>query len=335
MDIRNRRAIHRSAGQALAATANDPRKIALWYTVICSVMALAMTVLTGFLTDRISNTGGLSNIGLRSILSTGQTVLPIVQLVITACLNLGYHFAVLRIARGEEAQPRTLLEGFRHFGPILRAMLFQGLLYFSFAIVSMYLSSFLFMMTPFAEPFYAVMDPILSSSSQLSGGLVLEEATVLAAMETMLPMLWIWLGLFLLLFLPAYYGYRMTSFCIADEPRRGALACMHQSKIMLRRNRFALFRLDLTMWWFYALQVLIALICYGDLILPMVGIQLPWNGTFSYYFFFVLSLILQIVTYYFLMNRVFVAYAVAYDALRYPEETEVPKEPNFPFPTEY
>ncbi len=335
MDIRNRRAIHRRAGQALAATANDPRKIALCYTVICSVMTLAMTVLTGFLTDRISDTGGLSNIGLRSILSTGQTVLPIVQLVITSCLNLGYHFAVLRIARNEEAQPRTLLEGFRCFGPILRAMLFQGLLYFSFGILSMYLSSFLFMMTPFAEPFYAVMDPILASSSQLTGGLILEEATVLAAMETLLPMLWIWLGLFLLLFLPAYYSYRMTAFCIADEPRRGALACMHQSKIMLRRNRFALFRLDLTMWWFYALQVLITLICYGDLILPMVGIQLPWSGTFSYYFFFVLSLIIQIVTYYFLMNRVFVAYAVAYDTLRYPEEPEVPKEPNFPFPTEY
>ena len=46
MDIRNRRAIHRRAGQALAATANDPRKIALCYTVICSVMTLAMTVLT-------------------------------------------------------------------------------------------------------------------------------------------------------------------------------------------------------------------------------------------------------------------------------------------------
>lgn len=335
MDIRNRRAIHHAAGQALSSASADPKKIALWYTVICSVMALVSTVLTGFLTDRIDDTGGLSNMGLRSILSTGQTILPFVQLIITGCLSLGYHVAVLRIARGENAESRTLLDGFRNFGPILRAMLFQGLLYLSYGILSMYLSSFVFMATPFAAPFYEIMEPLMSSPSILNGAITVDEATLMAASEALIPMLWIWGGIFLLLFLPAYYGYRMTTFCIADDPRRGALAAMHRSKIMMRRNRIALFRLDLSMWWFYLLQVLISVVCYGDMLLPMIGITLPWSSMFSYYFFFVLSLALQIVSYYFLMNRVNVAYAVAYDSLQNPGEPEKSTEPNFPFPTEF
>lgn len=335
MDIRNRRAIHSRAGEILSSVPSDPRMIALFYTAICALMALISTVLTAVLTDRIDDTGGLSNMGLRSILSTGKTVLPIVQLVITSCLNLGYHFAVLRLTRGESSQPRTLLEGFRNFGPVLRAVIFQGLLYLSYGIVTMYLSTFIFMATPFAAPFYTIMEPLMNSPSILSGEILVDEATLLAASEALMPMMWIWLGLFLLLFLPAYYGYRMTNFCIADNPRQGALAALHRSKTMLRRNRIALFKLDLSMWWFYALQVVISVVCYGDMILPALGINLPWSSTFSYYFFFVLSLVIQVVTYYFLMNRVYVAYALVYEGLQGPKEPEQPKEPNFPFPAEY
>lgn len=335
MDIRNRRAIHRAAGEAIAAAPSDPKKIALVYTLICSVMALASTVLTGVLTDRIADTGGLANMGLRSILSTGQTILPFVQLIVTACLGLGYQFAVLRIARGEHAEPRTLLEGFRNFGPLFRAMLLQAMLYISFGIITMYLSTSVFLATPMAEPFYEIMDPIVESASMLSAELMVDEATMIAAGETLMPMLWIWGGMFLILFLPAYYSYRMTNFCLADDPRQGALRAMHSSKMMMRRNRIALLKLDVSMWWFYGLQILVTVVCYGDVLLPMMGVELPWSGTFSYYFFFVLSLALQLVTYYFLMNRVNVAYAVAFDALHQPEAPVETPQKEYPFSTEY
>ncbi len=335
MDIRNIRAVHTRAREALSSASSDPKKIALWYTAACSAMALVLTVLTGILTDRIADTGGLSNIGLRSILSTGQSILPIVQLVLTACLGLGYAMAVLRLSRGEPAEPRTLLEGFRSIGPMLRATVFQGLIYLSQGFLSMYVSAFVFMATPYAAPFMEVMEPVLNAASVLNGELVVDDATLMAAADTMVPMLWIMLGIFLLLFLPTYYSYRMTTFCIADDPRRGALASMLRSKVLMRRNRIALLKLDLSMWWFYALQLLISLVCYGDLILAMLGIELPVSATASYYGFFVLSLIIQIVTYYFLMNRVNVAYAVAYDALQEAEGQSRQEKPNFPFPTQY
>lgn len=339
MDIRNRRAIHERAAAAIAAAPADPNKIALTYTLVSSVLALIYTLLSAFLTDRISTTGGLSNMALRSLLSTGQTILPLVQLIISSCLGLGYAICVLRITRGEEAHPETLLDGFRHFGPMLRAVLFQALLYLSYGIVTMYLSSFVFLATPFAANFYAVMDPVIESLSASGGEVVVEESVMLAAGETLQPMIWIWLVLFLLLFLPVFFSYRMATYCIADNPRQGALRSLHESKMLMRRNRIALLKLDLSMWWFYALQVLISLVCYGDVLLPMIGIELPFNSTVNYYLFFVLSLILQVVTYYFLMNRVNVAYAVAFEALKYEdEEEEIPPEivpQNLPFSTDY
>jgi uncharacterized membrane protein len=138
----------------------------------------------------------------------------------------------------------------------------------------------------------------------------------------------IWGGIFLLLFLPAYYSFRMTVFCIADNPRQGAFASLRKSKFLLRGNRFALFRLDLSLWWFYALQFLISALCYGDSIAILLGISLPWSPEFGFYFFFVLALIVQILVYYFLMNRVNVAYAVAFDILndRFEEQLETARK---------
>ena len=69
---------------------------------------------------------------------------------------------------------------------------------------------------------------------------------------------------------------------------------------------------------------MVTVVCYGDILLPMVGITLPWSGTVSYFVFYVLSLILQFVVYYFFMNRVNVTYAMAYESIRpKPQETKV------------
>ena len=337
MDIRNRRAIHHTARERLAAAPGNPGSIAFWYTLICSVLALTVTVLTGILTDRIADTGGLGNMGLRSLLSTGQTVLPIVQAIIT-CLALGYHHALLSTLRGAQANPRELAFGFRHLGPMLRAALFQGLLYLSYGMISMYLATMIFMVTPLAEPFNAIMQPLMESGTVLNAQMVMTESVMLAASESLQPVLWIWALLFLVLFLPAYYGFRMTTFCIVDNPRRGALAALNRSKQLMRRNRFSLLKLDLSMWWFYVLQFLISAVCYGDVLLPMAGVTLPFSGTVNYYIFFVLSLVLQIVTYYFLMNRVYAAYAVVYEGLITPPEEPQPQPPtpeNLPFRTDY
>lgn len=315
MNLRHRRAIHETAQNALNR-ANNPGLVILVYAIICCALSLGSTVLSALLSDRISGTGGLGNIGLRSVLSTGQSVLPLVNVIVTACLDLGYHTAVLSITRGFEATPKILGNGFRHFGVILRTMLLQGAVYCIAGMGAMYLSSFIFMATPFAEDFLAVMEPHLASFSGVDSALALDDATVMAAANAMIPMMWIMLAVCLVVMVPIYYRFRMVSFCLADDPRKGALYALTKSRWLMRRNCFALFRLDLSMWWFYLAQILINLVCYGDLLLPLMGVSFPWSDTVSYYLFYVLSLALQMVLYYFGMNRVYAAYAVAYDALQ-------------------
>ena len=117
----------------------------------------------------------------------------------------------------------------------------------------------------------------------------------------------------------------MVTFCLADNPRQGALAAMAQSRRLLRGNCFALFRLDLSLWWFYLASLVINLLCYGDVLLPMIGVSFPWSSTVSFYAFFILSLAAQVALNYFAMNRVYAVYAVAYDALL--DQQQPPKYP--------
>lgn len=324
MNIRQRRAIHDTAASILSRPHDLSRTVLLYTAVICG-LSLLSTLLSSFLNDGISGTGGLSNIGLRSILSTGQSVLPLVNLIISSCLGLGYHIAVLSHVRGFEANPGTLLGGFRHFGPVLRALLLQAAVYCIAIFGSTYLSSFIFMLTPFSAGFMEVLEPVVASATVLDSSLMLDEATLMAAADAMMPMIWITLAVCVAVLIPMSYRFRMVNFCLADDPRRGALAAIAKSRALMRRNCFALFRLDLSMWWFYLGQTLISLVCYGDVLLPMLGVTFPWSNTVSFYLFFGLSLVMQLALYYFTMNRVYTVYAVAYETL----QEQLPK-PQYP-----
>ena len=59
--------------------ANDPRKVILAYTGITVLLSALLTLANALLSDRIAGTGGLGNMGIRSIFSTVQTLLPMVN----------------------------------------------------------------------------------------------------------------------------------------------------------------------------------------------------------------------------------------------------------------
>lgn len=316
MDIRNRRAILDTASQKLAAAPGRPKQVVLIYAAIGCLLSLLSALISFILSNRIAETGGLSNMSLRSMLSTAQTILPVVQIVVMSCLGLGYHAAALNIARGQRSEPATLLEGFRRVGPLLRTLMLQYLIYFAIGFGAMYVSIYIFLMLPLSGGFYEIMMPVINSTSIMESGLVMDDATLIAASNELLPVLWIFLVVFLAAFLPIYYQHRMVMFSLVDEPRLGAFRTLRSSSRMMRRNCFALLKLDLSFWWFYLLQILISIICYGDVLLPLLGISLPWSGTVSYFVFYAISLALQFVLFYFFMNRIHVTYAVAYEALR-------------------
>ena len=330
MNIRDRKSIHNAAQESLAGSADALKSVVLTYVLITTGLAVAASGVSYFLSDRISATSGLGGMGLRSILSTVQTVLPLVQTLVLMGLQIGYCSVAMGVCRGDDVSRNTLLGGFRYFMPMLRTMMLQGFIYCGMGLLCLYLSVYVFLLLPVSADFRNLIMPVIQDVSILSETIMLDEATVLAATETLTPVLWIFGALFLLIFLPAYYNYRMALYRLVDQKQPRALMALHESRTLMRGKRMELLKLDLSLWWFYALQVLIVLVCYGDLILAMLGVQLPLSDTAGYYVFLALSLALQAAVYYFGMNRVAVTYGYAYEALlaeHHENEKNAPKRP--------
>ena len=330
MDIRNRREMHSAAAAALETRQDQMKQILLIYLIIITALSLAASGVSMLLSDRIADTGGLRNMGLRSMLSTAQTLLPLVQLVALMGLQLGYHHAALGVTRGETVSRDRLFGGFRRFFPLLRAWLLQGMLYVAAGIASLYASIYNFLLLPVSATFRQTVTPLIANASVISGTITLTEELVAAVSATVGPVLCIFAVLYLLLVIPMHYRYRMVIPRLIDQSRPRAFAALRESRFLMHRNRINLLKLDLSFWWYYVLQALASVIAYGDMLLPMLGVQLPMSTTAAFFLFLILSLGLQFVTFYFFMNRVTVTYAVFYGALLEQQKQRSAPQPPVP-----
>ena len=295
--------------------ANDPRKVILAYAGITVLLSALLTLANALLSDRIAGTGGLANFGIRSILSTAQSVLPMIQSIALLCLEFGYLHATLRISRGQYADHTDLKVGFHRFGAIIRLTMWQYFLIFSVTMMLFYLSMQIFILTPWADPLLDLLTPLVTEAGANAAALM-DEAMMDQALQMMVPMLVIYGIVCCVVLIPILYGFRMANYVLLDDPNGRAFAALRTSKQMMRRNKFRLFKLDLSFWWYYGLVALATAISYGDAILPMLGIQLPFNETIGFYLFYFLYLAMLFAIYYFLRNPMAVAYAKAYDSLR-------------------
>lgn len=311
MDIRSRRALKDTAAQALTAAPFDPRRLALLHTGAALALSLLLTVVSFLLTRRIDSTGGLAGMGIRSILTTVQSVLMLLPIAITPFWEAGFFCAGIRMARKETAAPDTLLQGFRRFGPILRLALLKAVLTVLVIILSVNIGSTVFLMTPLSGGMAQVLEPMI-----LSQELVIDDALMQALLPTMTPMLIIIAVVFLALMLPIVYRFRMAEFAIMDDQSIGALQALGRSNRLMRDNRLALFRLDLSFWWFYGLQFLFTAVGYGEEILALAGVSLPVHPDVAFFGFYILYVLCQVILAWRAGSFVQTTYAVAYDALQ-------------------
>lgn len=320
MDIRNRTELKSFARQRLGQ-AREEKTIVLIFTAIVVGLAAAVTLVNYLLGLWVDQLGGLGSLGMRSVLSALQTLLPVLRTVVAVCLELGYMAAMLRIARGQYASPKTLRLGFDRFWPLLRLTILKGLIFLGIGLACTYLASFLYLLTPLSDGAMEILTPLMNQASLLdSSGLALDDATLSALTSAMVPALILCAGLYAIAALPVWYQYRMAEYLLIDRPAAGALAVLRESRQIMKGNRVQLFRLDVSFWWYYLAIFATGLLCYGDVLLPMVGIQFPWSETVGYFLFLALSLVAQAAVYYFLRNRVEVTYALAYDAVKPPEK---------------
>lgn len=312
MDLHDRRALKAAARDCLTAAPYDPRKLIMFHTGITIAVSFIGTLFNFILANQIESTGGLGGLGLRSMLSTAQSVLQVLVAVLLPFWEAGYCFATMKLARKEEAAPDSLLQGFRRFGPLLRVKLMQGLIYGLIGMVCFFLGYYIFMLTPLSDPLYAILETIDFSSAMTQTEFILDDATMMAILDAYTPMLLIFLVLFLVAGIYFSYRFRMATYLILDHPEMRAMETLHMSTYQLRGHTAALVKLDISFLWFYALDILATMLAYGDYLLPLFGVQLPMSAEVAYFVFLALSLACQAGLFIWARNRVEVTYAAFY-----------------------
>ena len=310
--------------QRLDAASNGTRIVLLWAGVTAA-LSLLTGLLSHMLSTGIAGTGGLSGIGLRSILSTAQQILTTATTVALPFWTLGYQRAMLNMARGQSVSDRTLLSGFLRFGPGLRLMLLEGLILGAAFVFVFYVALLLLCMTPLSDPVYPVLEPVLDSL-MADPYSVMDEGLMNSLVEAMVPLALCSLGLCLMVLLPLIYRLRLTRLRLMDDPGCGALVAIGTSLQLTKGNCLKLLKLDLGFWWFYLLELAIAVVSYGDSILPMLGIALPISADAAFWMFYVAALVLQVAFYTAFHNRIACAYALFYDSLLPKPQSSVPEE---------
>ena len=319
MDICNTSEIKAAALRRLM-DAGQAKRIAAIYAGVTLGLSALVTILGLVLEAMMSGATGLGGMGRRTILSSVQSMLPWVVGLITMCVELGYQAAMLRVARGQYASPQTLRLGFDRFWVLLRCILLEGVILFAIAFGGIYIATMLFMLTPFSGRVMEVLSPVLENVTLLSPEMVLDEALYDQLMQAMIPAFVMCAIVVAAAAIPVLYRLRMARFVIIDKPGIGALAALRESRKMMKGNCLRLVKLDISLWPYYIGCVFASLLCYGDVLLPMMGVRFPWSDTVSYYLFFALYLAVQFAVYYFLKNQAEAAYSIAYDSIR-------PKEP--------
>lgn len=312
MDPHDRRTLKAAARDCLATAPYDPRKLIMVHTGITIAVSLIGTIINFILSNQIETTGGLGGLGMRSMLSTAQSVLQLAVALLIPFWEAGYCYATMRLARREDASPHSLLQGFRRFGPILRVKLTQGLIYCLIGMVCFFLGYYVFMLTPLSDPLFAIFETIDIGSATTPADLILDDATMMSLLDAYTPMLLIFLVLFLIAGIYFSYRFRMATYLILDHPEMRAMEALRMSTYQLRGHMAALFKLDISFLWFFALDILAAMLAYGDYLLPLVGAQLPISTEGAYFIFLALSYICQAGLFIWARNRVAVTYASFY-----------------------
>lgn len=318
------------ADDLLARSQHPPKKLVMLHSGVTVALGLSVSLL-GYLLDLgIAQTGGLGGIGTRTILETMQSLLQVAHTLLLPFWSIGYMFAVLCWTKGVNPDPADLLHGFRRFGPVLRLQILRGILFIGLGFLGSYAGSMIYLLTPGAQDFYALMAQMSQEEMMDPNALMANEAYMQMTMS-MAPYILVAAALTVL---PLAYRLRFADFVLMDEERGGALYAMLKSWHLTRKNCLKLLKLDLQFWWYHLAGLLITVIAYGDLLLSMAGIQLGIDAVGAMFAFYIVALALEFGLHTWRKNQVFTVYGLAYRQLDEPmlaEEEPQPKPRKVPW----
>ena len=304
--------LKRRSAQILNADRGNLSRLTLIHTGILLGVSAVVFLISYLLSRQIDSTGGLSGIGMRTTLSAAQTMLTLALAAATPFWDMGYYRTVLLTARNEVPTAETLPEGFRRFGPVLRLLILRLALVLGIGFACLQAASILFMMSPWSLRTLEAMENLMGQMdpAQLQA---MDPAALTALLPTMIPIYVLFAALLCVVLIPMLYRLRLADFAIMDTAP-GARAAFRESGARMRGNRFQFFKLDLSFWWYYGLQLLAASVAYGDLL--TAWLDLPINQDVAYFGFYFLSLVCQLLLAWKFAPGVMTTYAAAYEELK-------------------
>lgn len=321
------------AKERLQESRSDTRTLILIYCGVIAGLTLASSGLQMYLNSQISATGGLSGMGLRSILQTIQSILSYINTFFGPFWQAGFLFAMIGIARGTHPGPKSLTEGFRRFGRILLYTLDVMLITSMVAVACIYAGSLLFSFSPWGTEFADAMGPVLTDPNLFAAdGTVNLELIPTDVLMTAVPRI---ILLFLVVFVPVYvfltYSLRMGTYLMMEGGRIGAMGAMILSFRMMKGHRFQMFKLDLSYWWYHGLLFLATIVAYLDVILEYANIQTGIDTNVMFFLTLIAYCVMDLAISLWKKCEVDTTYVLAYEAIAHPEK---PAQEESPAPVE-
>ena len=299
MEIRQLKALAR---QRVEASRFHAKKLALIFTGAAVALSFAVTLVSFLLSRQMESAVGISGIGTRTALSAAQMLLFIGGAIATPFWNLGYTRAALDTVRDGNAEPRTLLEGFRLFFPAIRLFLLKAALLAVIAVVGAQAGAILYMLTPASMTALELMEKIVAGGEAAMA----DPAVMEQLLQVFWPMYLLVAAVLLAVMTPVFYRLRLVEFSLVDGKERALLNMAH-SNFRMRYNCFWMFKLDVSFWWYFLLQGLAAALAYGDLLFG--------GGDVAYWVFYLLSAGVQLLIGWQFLPGVQASYALAYEEL--------------------
>lgn len=322
MAVLNHKNLKASAQNRLENVRSDPRLLVLLNTGLVVLLNLLVSSLNVLLDHQIGSTGGLSGLGTRSVLETIQSLLSYFTMIVTPFWSAGFLYCVIQLTRRQNAEPKDMLAGFRRFPGILLLNLNKFVLLMLVGTAITYISSYIFMFTPFSSELSGIIESMMGSGTLLlaDGTINMQAFSPDVLLHACIPLFVI----FFLLFLPAYafisYSLRLSTYLLLEGPKMSGFSAMIMSFRMMKGHRIQMFKLDLSFWWYYVIEALLTVVLYLDMILPLLGITLPFNPTVAFFVFLILYGVLQTAFHLWKKLPVDMTYVLSYEAIVHEDE---------------
>lgn len=317
-------ALHRQAKALLSRQGESPKRLVLLHTLLALGIPLLALLINILLDQQIAKTGGLGGMAARSTLETVQSMLELGIGILLPFWEMGLLFAALRWRRGQRADKTHLTEGFRRFVNIFALRLWSGILYIAVGFAALYASSLIFSATPWAKPLTDLLASIgeLPTPEQIPATMTPELINQL--LTNMMPLYIIFGILYAAVCIFLFCRLRFADFILLEG--EGGIRSIAQSFQLTRGSCWQICKLELHFWWFYLLQALILVLCFGSEILTLLGVTLPIDPNLSFFLFYAVGLLLEGFLLWRYQGQRLTTYALAYDALQPQDPTILPED---------